>query len=105
MPNALKAAALALLGGSGADWSEGATARDAVGNPCAPLSPNAVSWDIMGALIAANEGNSNYTNYNLVYKHLQGNIPSEFKNRDIESYNDSGLAWGDVSMIFDGVIE
>lgn len=90
----LVSAILTLLNGGNA-WCKGANARDSSGRPCSPLSPNAVQWDFMGALIKSYEGVSDYTEYHKVLSDLTANIPLSYKNRDIESFNDDA-EWGDL---------
>lgn len=88
-------------------WCKGANARDSTGKWCSPLSPNAVAWDIYGALIKAKAGNAAYhdSDFDTAYAHLRGKIPAAFtgagalKNTDIEHYNDT-LVFGSISGLF-----
>lgn len=93
-PAELRSAIDTLLDGGNA-WCKGANARTAAGLPCAPRSADAVEWDLMGAIIKAFEGESDYTSYHAVLKDLTQNIPSSFKSRDIEAWNDE-MDWSDL---------
>lgn len=83
-------AAIALLAAD-TDWCQGATARKSDGLPCAPGHPDAVSWDIVGALRYSwqNGPETSFLFYNEAYDTLRGRIPSGYKNQDLESWNDS----------------
>ena len=93
-------AIIALLN-SGTAWCKGANARDADGLPCAPRSPNAVSWDLTGALIKLSEGQSNYTSFNETLSILTTRVPATFKSRDIEAWNDTAT-WTSVLALLQG---
>lgn len=98
----LKAAALVLLA-TGSGWTKGANARLANGLPCSPGHPDAVTFDIQGALLRAqyNSSEPNYGSLNSVYNTLRGKIPGGSKNSDIESYNDdSNVLWAQIASIF-----
>ncbi|QFR57825.1 hypothetical protein CPT_Moby_077 [Stenotrophomonas phage Moby] len=92
-----KAAILAKLAGGNA-WAKGATARDANDLPCPALSGEAVKWDIYGALLFATKDEPNYSLRNNTYFALKDAIPADYKNRDIESYNDDAT-WAQLSAI------
>lgn len=92
----LKTAVLALLDG-GSAWCKNANAVDGSGNRISPLHPDAVSWDLMGAIIKAFEGETDYTSYHLVIKDFTDAIPLSFKSRDIEAWNDDA-DWSDISQ-------
>lgn len=86
--------------GTESEWCKGAGARKVSGLPCAPLNPDAVSWDIWGALVKASvDIGASLETRNLVYKYLRDNIPSDYKNRDIESYNDA-IEFADLAGLF-----
>ena len=91
----IKTAMKTLLSGGDA-WIKGATARDENGLPVPALSERAVSWDLYGALIVATKDETDFTLRNEVYTELMGEIPSDFINRDIESYNDAS-AWSVIN--------
>lgn len=93
----LVAAILALLD-NGNSWCKGTNARDAAGLPCSPMSSFAIEWDIMGALIKAYEGQTNYTAYHEVLQGLTSKIPSDFKSRDLEAYNDD-VDWSAIAAL------
>lgn len=98
----LKAAVLTILAG-GASWTQGALARKADGLPCSPFHPDAVEWDMMGALIKAQleSDEPNYASYQLVYASLRDALPAGTRNKDIESYNDDAdVAWSDINALF-----
>lgn len=97
MPNTIKAEMITLLAG-GANWTKGANARTAAGKPCSALSPDAVSFDIYGALLKAvsDSGQTNHAILQKVYTCLRDNIPSDYKNRDVESWNDD-VEWAEIS--------
>ncbi|WEM34508.1 hypothetical protein [Xanthomonas phage X1] len=98
----LQAATLAILAG-GASWTQGALARKADGLPCSPFNEDAVTWDMMGALIKAQleSDEPNWTSYHLVYNALRDALPADYKSRDIEAYNDDAdVVWGDISALF-----
>lgn len=92
-----KAAILSSLAG-GSNWIKGANARDINDLPCPPLSGEAVKWDIYGALLVATKDEPNYTLRNDTYFALRDAIPEDYKNRDIESYNDFAT-WSQLSAI------
>lgn len=61
-----------IINGAGTDdnWTQGAVARKADDSPCAALHPDAVKWDLMGALQKANwEWNVDETNDPPIYTH------------------------------------
>jgi len=97
----LKAAALAILGDSGANWTRGALARTSTDKPCSPLNPSAVKFDVMGALIVAQKNSSepDLSSYHAVYNLLRSKIPVDRRNRDIEAYNDA-TDWAGISALF-----
>ncbi len=95
-PEELKTALTTLLD-NGDAWCKGAVARTASGLPCAPRSPNAVSWDLTGALIKAFEGETDYTAYHTVLDELTQGIPPEFKSRDLDAWQDT-VDWGDLGL-------
>jgi len=98
--------AAAIVGSSGA-WCKGANARDASGKWCSPLSPNAVAWDVYGALMKAWHSNVAYhdSDFQTALAYVRAKIPAAFtgggarKNTDIEAYNDT-LAFGSVAGLF-----
>lgn len=69
-------------------WTQGANARNAEGLPVPARNPDAVEWDIMGAIIKATEGFTDFTSYHEVLRELTDNIPEDYKSRDLEAYND-----------------
>jgi len=83
----LKAAALAIFTGSSV-WCQGANARAANGDPCPILSPDAVAWDLYGAIYKAARagGNTNYTDLHGLMADLSDGLV--FKSRDLEAWND-----------------
>jgi hypothetical protein len=98
--------AAAIVNASG-KWCKGANARTASGKWCSPLSPNAVAWDVYGALIKAKANNAAYhvSDFDAAYAHLKAKIPvvhtgaGALKNNDIEHYNDT-LAFGSIAGLF-----
>lgn len=88
---ALLARAIAILDG-GAKWVKYRNAVDAKGNPVPIMSPRAVAWDIFGALKKAHyeSGNDSWEEYHIAYNSAKNNIPEDFRNRDIEDWNDYG---------------
>lgn len=97
--SSLLSAAAALIATETA-WSKGANARDADGNYCPILSPNAESWDLFGALVKARaDENETLDIFHSAYSVIRKNIPSDRKNQDIESYNDE-MDFGDVAAMF-----
>lgn len=90
----LKAAALLLLDG-GTAWCQGANARDSAGVFCPIGSPDAVSWDIYGAMVKSMEP-GDQASFSELYADLSSSIPGSFKSRDIEAWNDEAN-WGDVA--------
>lgn len=88
---ALLARAIAILDG-GAKWVKYRNAVDVKGNPVPIMSPRAVAWDIFGALKKAHyeSGNDSWEEYHIAYKSAKDNIPDDFRNRDIEDWNDYG---------------
>lgn len=69
-------------------WTQGANARNAEGLPVPARNPDAVEWDIMGAIIKATEGFTDFTSYHEVLRELTDNMPEDYKSRDLEAYND-----------------
>lgn len=100
-PAELRSAVITLLNGGNA-WCKGAGARDANGLPCPPRSPNAVEWDLTGAIIKAFEGETDYTSYHVVLKELADNIPTSFKSRDLDAWNDS-IEWDDLTSAMEHI--
>ncbi len=96
----LKAATLTLLD-TGMGWTKGANARLADNSPCSPLHPDALVFDMMGALIRAQfeSDEPDFSSFHAVYNELRSNIPVDYKNEDIESFNDDAL-WADVEALF-----
>lgn len=98
------AAAQALIG-TESDWCSRANARDSAGLPCSIFSPNAVRFDVYGSILKAlddlSEGN---VVFHEVYGILRSNIPEDFKNRDIESYNDES-SYALAYALFGGPVE
>lgn len=96
--------AAAIVNTSG-KWCKKANAKTSTGKWCSPLSPNAVAWDIYGALWKAfKTGAYVDTDFHAAYAHVRAKIPVNFPNThqhnaDIEMYNDS-LAFGSVAGIF-----
>lgn len=88
---ALLARAIAILDG-GAKWVKYRNAVDVKGNPVPIMSPRAVAWDIFGALKKAHyeSGNESWEEYHIAYNSAKNNIPEDFRNRDIEDWNDYG---------------
>lgn len=86
---ALLARAIAILDG-GAKWVKYRNAVDVKGNPVPIMSPRAVAWDIFGALKKAHyeSGNESWEEYHIAYNSAKNNIPEDFRNRDIEDWND-----------------
>lgn len=85
----LKAEMLIILG-SGANWCKRSNARDSLENPCPIGAETAVKWDIFGALLKAhwNLQATDFKAYHDQYERMKANIPQDYKNRDIESFND-----------------
>ena len=100
-----------IINGAGTDdnWTQGACARKVDDTPCSPLHPDAVKFDLTGALILANQqwnvGENNspptYEFFHEAYAIIQAfafdpPIPFEHPqsqyNRDIEAWNDSESA-------------
>lgn len=95
----LKAAALAIFTGP-ASWCKGANARDSNGLPCPILSPDAVAWDLYGAIYKAARagGNTNYTFLHELLSDLADGIT--FKSRDLEAWNDdSSTVYSSITSI------
>lgn len=88
---ALLARAIAILDG-GAKWVKYRNAVDVKGNPVPIMSPRAVAWDIFGALKKAHyeSGNDSWEEYHIAYNSAKNNIPEDFRNMDIEDWNDYG---------------
>lgn len=88
---ALLARAIAILDG-GAKWVKYRNAVDVKGNPVPIMSSRAVAWDIFGALKKAHyeSGNDSWEEYHIAYNSAKNNIPEDFRNRDIEDWNDYG---------------
>lgn len=82
-------AAIATLA-TASDWCQGACARKADGVACPIGHPDAVAWDIYGALVKAHWDSSDqdFTFLTEAYETLSGRIPSDYKSRDIEAWND-----------------
>lgn len=89
---------------SEANWCKGANARDAAGVYCGAGSPNAVAFDIYGALQKAvfDAGAANYKDMNEAYHMLRSAIPAGYKNQDIESWNDDAT-FADVQALLNGI--
>ena len=87
-----------------AKWCKGANARDAAGIYCGAGNPNAVAFDIYGALQKASlEADApNYRDMNEAYILLRDAIPATYKNRDIESWNDDAT-FADVQALLNGI--
>lgn len=85
-------------------WCKGANARNAAGVYCGAGSPNAVAFDIYGALqkAAFEAGATTFTDMNEAYNMLRDAIPADYKNRDIESWNDDAT-FADVKELLTGI--
>lgn len=102
MPNVLKADIVTLLSG-GSAWAKGAVARDSAGLPCAALSPDAVAWDLYGALlkVISDSSQPDHSMLHRMNEYLRNSIPSTFKSQDIDAFNDAAV-WADIDSLLSG---
>lgn len=86
---------------SGNRWVKYNNAVDKDGKFCSIFSPSAVKWDIQGALLLAHfeSGVRDFTEYHKAYEMARDNIPTSFRNRDIEDWNDFGDFDSAVSVL------
>lgn len=86
----IKAAAKVIILASG-NWCKGASARDSNGLPVAAMHPDAVQWDIEGALRKAwiESGDVDYSSLNAARSAIGANVPTSFKSRDTAAYQDT----------------
>ena len=86
----------------GSAWTQGANARDVDGKPVPILSPNAEKWDAFGALQRALYANGSpvMRDFHGAYGAMRDRIPTYFKGRDIEKWNDSATSFAELSIIF-----
>lgn len=92
--------AAAVLINQESKWCKRAAARKADGLPCSPLSPLATRWDLHGSIIkATNNLNAGNGPLHQAYLHLRGKIPPEYKNKDIDAFNDS-LTYAQIAALF-----
>ncbi len=97
---ALKAEMISILGG-GANWCQHANAQNSNGEPCPIGNGDAIKWDIFGALLQAkrNLDLPTWQEYHELYNEMESKIPSTYRNRDIESYNDDTDFTGVLALI------
>lgn len=97
---ALRAEMLSILAG-GAAWCQKTNAEDATGKPCPIGNGSAVKWDVFGALLEAkrNLNLPTWQEYHELYDYMESKIPSTYRNRDIESYNDDTDFAGILAII------
>lgn len=83
-----------------ANWCLRSCAFDIDGKPCGALSPNAVSWDVYGALCKINHDNNgeDYTQLHLACDLVKEKIIGE--NFDLEKWNDSFTDVADILALF-----
>lgn len=105
----IKSRMITILDG-GSSWCKRATARDQFSLPCAPLSDQAVEWDIIGALIKANwewwtetfpNAKIDYTYQNELYDEMMDavwpNRKTEPTTTPIINFNFDLEHWNDIS--------
>ena len=86
---------------SGSAWCKGACARDVEGLMCPILSPKAVQWDLYGATLLAHHRSGQHPDYTVFHdalKTMGEAIPSSYKSRDLDAYNDDST-WADIQAI------
>ena len=87
------------------DWCKGSCARKADGKACPIGHPDAVSWDIYGALVKAHwaSAESNFAFLNEANLLLTSRIPSDYKSRDIEAWNDDSSFADVINLLNDNL--
>ena len=86
---------------SGNNWCKNFNAINNDSHMVSALHPTAVKWDIVGAVLVAQSqmnATKHYGNYWTVLKLLTASIPTGYKSRDLEAYNDD-CEWSDIEAL------